>query len=198
MASTSTVRASPHFRHYILAEDMETGLREMQGLTREDTRGGLTPNELNLCAQNGIAWIAVAGKVSNIFDLTHSKVLKEFAGIISTFKLSKVVRDAEKNLTAVPLRLLENADDLYDSFMVENWRHHPSVMNTPANSQLFGHLLSLAGFEGIVFSSTRTGKRNLALFTRQFVNSSSQVSVLTPPARARCCELNAQTYAELE
>jgi len=29
-----------------LAEDMETGLREMQGLTRESSRGGLTPYEL--------------------------------------------------------------------------------------------------------------------------------------------------------
>jgi hypothetical protein len=93
--------------------------------------------------------------------------LKEFASIMSTFKLSKAVRDTERKLGATPLRLLDTADDLHDSFMVENWRHNPSVMNTPANSQLFGHLLSLAGFEGVLFSSTRTGKKNLALFTRQ-------------------------------
>jgi hypothetical protein len=181
-----------------LAEDMETGLREMQGLTREDTRVGLTPSELNLCAENGVSWVAVAGKVSNIFDLTHARTLKEFASILSTFKLSKAVRDTETKLGAMRLRLAATADELHNSFMVENWREHPSIMSTPANSQLFGHLLSLAGFEGALFSSTRTGKSNLVIFTRQFKNSASLVRVLNPPTSARCCELSALTYKGLE
>lgn len=181
-----------------LAEDMETGLREMHGLTREDKRGGLTPNELNLCAENGVAWVAVTGLVSNIFDLTHARTLQKFASILSTFKLSKIVRDREKQLGATPLRLIASADELHKSFMLENWREYPSVMNTPANSQLFGHLLSLAGFEGALFASTRTGNKNLVLFTRQFKNSSSIVRALKPPASARHCELNALTYAEFE
>jgi hypothetical protein len=181
-----------------LAEDMETGLREMQGLTREDTRGGLTPKELNLCASNGVAWVAVGGKVSNIFDLTQSASLKGFASILSAFKLSKAVRDTETKLGAIALRLAATADELLNSFMGENWREHPSILSTPANSQLFGHLLSLAGFEGALFSSTRTGKNNLVIFTRQLKNSASLVRVLNPPASARCCELNALTYAQLE
>jgi hypothetical protein len=181
-----------------LAEDMETGLREMQGLTREDTRGGLNPSELNFCAVNGIAWVAVAGNVSNIFDLTHPGTLQGFASILSKFKLSKAVRDAENKLGAVPLRLVATADELHNSFMLENWREYPSVVNTPANSQLFGHLLSVAGFEGALFSSTRTGKGNLVLFTRQFKNSASLVRVLNPPTNARCCELSALTYKGLE
>jgi hypothetical protein len=181
-----------------LAEDMETGHREMQGLTREDTRGGLTASELNLCAENGVAWAAVAGKVSNIFDLSNVQALQGFANVISTFKLSKAVRDAENKLGAVPLRLIATLDELHQSFMAENWREYPSVMSTPANSQLFGHLLSLAGFEGALFSSTRTGKNNLVLFTRQFKNSASLVQVLKPPPSARCCELSARAYKGLE
>jgi hypothetical protein len=181
-----------------LAEDMETGLREMQGLTREDTRDGLTADELSLCAKNGVTWFIVSGSVSNIFDLTRPGSLEGVARIISTFKLSKAVRDAEKRLAAKPLVLIATAEELLASFMYENWRENPSIMNTPANSQLFGHLLSLAGFEGALFSSTRTRKKNLVLFTRQFKNSASVARVLNPPATARCCELSAQTYSELE
>jgi hypothetical protein len=181
-----------------LAEDMETGLREMQGLTRDDTRNGLNARELNLCAKNGVSWISVSGKVSNIFDLTRSNTLEGVAEIISTFKLSKTIRETEKNLSVTPLRLIATADELYQSFMLENWRETPTIMNTPANSQLFGHLLSIAGFEGALFSSTRTGNKNLVLFPRQFKNSSSLVRVLNPPVSARCCELSALTYTELE
>ncbi len=39
--------------------------------------------------------------------------------------------------------------------MLENWREFPTVWNTPSNPQLFGHLLSQAGFDGVLFSSTR-------------------------------------------
>jgi hypothetical protein len=181
-----------------LAEDMETGLREMHGLTRDSTRNGLNSGELDLCAENGVAWISVSGKVSNIFDLTHPRTLEGVAQIISTLKLSKAVRDTERKLSITPLRLIANAEDLFSSFMLENWREFPTIVNTPANSQLFGHLLSIAGFEGALFSSTRTGKKNLVLFPRQFKNSASLVRVLKPPSTARCCELSAQTYAELE
>jgi len=158
----------------------------------------LTARELNLCAANGVAWATIAGKVSNIFDLTHPGTLDGFVNVISKFKLSKAVRDAENKLGAIPLRLIATPDELHNSFMVENWREYPSVLNTPANSQLFGHLLSIAGFEGALFSSTRTGKSNLVLFTRQFRNSASLIRVLNPPVNALCCELSAATYQGLE
>lgn len=181
-----------------LAEDMETGLRELQGLTRDNTRNGLNSGELDLCARNGVAWVSVSGNVSNVFDLTHAGNLEGVAEIISTFKLSKAVRDVEKKLSIAPVRLISTAEELFNSFMLENWRELPTVVNTPANSQLFGHLLSIAGFEGALFSSTRTGNKNLALFPRQFKNSASLVRVLKPPSTARCCELSALTYIELE
>jgi hypothetical protein len=158
------------FTALYLAEDMETGLRELQGLTRDNTRN----------------------------DLTHPGSLEGMAQIISTFKLSKAVRDAEKKLSITPLRLIVSAGELFNSFMLENWREFPTIVNTPANSQLFGHLLSIAGFEGAVFSSTRTGNKNLVLFPRQFKNSASLIRVLKPPSTARCCELSALTYAEVE
>ena len=181
-----------------LAESFETGLREMQGLTREDDRGGLSASELNLCAKHGVAWVPIKGTVSNVFDLTKVSNLDGFAKAISTFKLSKAVRDTEKQIRVTPMRITGTPQELLGTFMAENWREFPAVWNTPANPQLFGHLLTQAGFEGVLFSSTRTGEKNLAIFTRQFKNSASSISACNPPDNATCCELNAETYRDLE
>jgi len=180
----------PPFPALCLAEDMETGMREMQGLTRETTRAGLTASELNLCAKDGVAWIAVSGHVSNIFNLTHAEGLKGIVQVLSKFQVSKRVRDAESKLRANPLKLVATTEQLFVSVMTESWREFPTLVSTPSNSQLLGHLLSFAGFEGVLYSSTRTGKKNLALFTRQFHNSSSIVCAIAPPEAATQCELS--------
>jgi hypothetical protein len=181
-----------------LAEDAETALREMHGLQRETTRGGLTALELSLLSQSGVAWVTVDGHAHNIFDLTSAANLHKVATVLAKFSLSRAVRAAEDRMGAVPLKLLQTPEELFASFMVEGWREFPVQVNTPANSQLFAHLLIQAGFEGVLYSSTITGKRNLALFTRQFKNSASIVSVLDPPRGATCCELSAKTFAQLE
>lgn len=64
--------------------------------------------------------------------------------------------------------------------------------------QLLGNMLSHAGFEGVLFASTITGKRNLAIFTRQLHHSESVIQVIDPPRRARCCVLDASNHADAE
>jgi len=181
-----------------LAQDTETGFREMNGLVREDQRSGLTAEELSLCSRSGIAWVGVEGSVGNIFDVTHVSNLKAVFDVLSKFKLTRNVRDAEAKLNAKPLRLVKTAKELQRSLMAENWREFPALFSTPANSQLFGHLLSLAGFEGVLYSSTITRRLNLALFPRQFKNSPSVVRVVNPPGSARCVELSASSYTDTE
>ncbi len=74
-----------------LAQDFETGLRELHGLLRENDRAGLTERELALCSESGVAWAAVAGTVYNIFDVTRVANLRAFAEVLATFKLSRNV-----------------------------------------------------------------------------------------------------------
>jgi hypothetical protein len=175
-----------------LAQDPETGLREMNGLLRGDRRAGLTAKELSLCSESGVAWIAVEGVVHNVTNL------RAFAGVISEFKVSRNVRAAEDRLRVKPLRLLNTLRELHASFMAENWREFPAQFSTPANSQLFGHLLAHAGFEAVLFSSTITKKLNLAVFPRQLQNSTSMIRVIEPPSGAKCSELGAATYSDAE
>ena len=181
-----------------IAEDFETGLREMQGLTSADSRSGLTPAELSLCGKSSFTWAAVTGSIANVFDLTSASNLDRFTSVIAGFKFSTAVRAAERAMESTPKKILATSAELLDSFMSEAWRQDPVLWGTPANPQLFGHLASQAGFEGILYLSIRTGKRNLAIFPREFKNSTSTVSVIGAPASAVCCELSAKTYGELE
>lgn len=170
----------------------------MLGLTSQYMRSGLTARELGLCSENGLAWVSVAGSVNNIFDLTTPSNLKAFTDVIASFHLSARVRQLERRMGLAPMKVITDSTQLHTTFMAEEWRQYPVMWNTPANPQLIGHLLTQAGFEGVLYSSTRTGKRSVALFTRQFRNSSSVVSVKNPPPTATCCELSATTFEDLE
>jgi hypothetical protein len=188
----------PPFPALYLAEDIETGVREMLGLTSHDTRGGLTAHELALCPQDGLAWVGVTGSVNNIFDLTAYSSLEAFVDIIASFQLSGSVRQLERQMGLAPMKVITDSALLHTTLRAEEWRQYPVMWNTPSNSQLLGHLLTQSGFEGVLYTSTRTGKRSLALFTRQFRNSSSVVRVKNPPPTATCCELSATTFEDLE
>lgn len=181
-----------------LAEDMETALREKNGLLRDSSRAGLTADELALCGKTSVTWLAVKGSVNNVFDLTTQKNVTPFVDIISSFRLSKNVRSQESKLRLVPLRLVNTVEIFMETLMAENWRQYPAMWSTPANSQLLGHMLAHAGFEGVLFSSTITGRRNLAIFPRQFHHSESVIEVVAPPPHARCCILNAATHGDAE
>jgi hypothetical protein len=181
-----------------LGENMETVLREKNGLLRGSNRAGLTADELALCSKTSVTWLAVAGSANNIFDLTKPENVKPFVDVIASFRLSNAVRGQESKLRLVPLRLVDTVAIFMETLMAENWRQYPTMWSTPANSQLLGHMLSHAGFEGVLFSSTITGKRNLAIFPRQLHQSESVIQVVDPPAHARCCVLNATTHADAE
>ena len=181
-----------------LAEDMETALREKNGLLRESNRSGLTADELALCSSTSMTWVAVTGSVNNIFDLTKPENVKPFVDVISSFRLSNNVRSQETKLELVPLRLVNTVEIFNQTLLAENWRQYPTMWSTPANSQLLGHMLSNAGFEGVLFSSTITGKRSLSIFPRQLHHSESVIQVDGPPPDTWCSVLNSATYADAE
>ncbi|MBS0378112.1 MAG: RES domain-containing protein [Proteobacteria bacterium] len=181
-----------------LAEDLETALREKNGLLRESGRAGLTADELALCSKASVTWLAVRGNINNVFDLTNPRNVKPFVDVLASFRLSNNVRSEEAKLSLVPLRLVNSVDIFMETVLAENWRQYPAMWSTPANSQLLGSMLSYAGFEGVLFSSTITEKRSLAVFPRQLHHSESVVQVVAPPPNARCCILNAATHADAE
>ena len=76
------------FSALYLAEDLETGMREMHGLTRGIAPPGLSATDLALCGAQSLVWLSVDGNVNNVFDLTTAKNLRAFVKVISGFTLS--------------------------------------------------------------------------------------------------------------
>lgn len=63
------------------------------------------------------------------------------------------------------------------SLLMKNWRAFPMQFDVPANSQIFGHLVYLAGIEGIRYPSKRTGKDCLVAFPRNFSRTGSYIEL---------------------
>lgn len=184
-----------------LAEDSETAFREYFQIERHGRApGGLTGGELALARERSFAWVRVEGVVHNVFDATKPTCLAAFTKVIGTFALSSRVRELEKRLALLrPLTLITTSRELLASLMDPNWRHYPAQFNVPANSQVFGRLLVDAGFEAVLYRSTKSGKRCLALFTRQLNHSATRIKVIPPgPPGLMLAELSSDNGALAE
>jgi hypothetical protein len=112
--------------------------------------------------------VSVAGSLNNVFDLTTHSNLRAFTDVIASFQLSARVSRLERLMGLAPMKVITDSAQLHTTFMAEEWRQYPVMWNTPANPQLFGHLLTQAGFEGVLYSSTRTSKRSVAFSLGNF------------------------------
>lgn len=188
----------PVFPALYIASDRATAHCEMFGYTAEEDVSGLSGQALALQPATSIAYLALAGAVNNVFDLTQPKNLRAFLRATAVFKFTSDFRAMERKLGIRPVMLARTTGRLMTTFMDPSWRAFLTHVDVPANSQVFGQLVSAAGFEGIRYNSVRTGAHALAIFPRCFRNSSSIVRVLDPPPGARCIELRAGTYEDTE
>ena len=182
-----------------LASSFETGLKEMLGQP-PSRLSGLSRADLALCDETSFSWVTVAGTVNNVFDLTKPSSLAAFTQVIREFRLSDRVRELQKRVRPQhPLRLVRTPTELLESIMVTNWRELPVQCDTPANSQVIGRLVADSGYDGILYRSTKTGERNLAVFTRNLAHSDSVIRVAPePPAQVRLRQLDASNYGDAE
>jgi hypothetical protein len=181
-----------------LAEDFETAFREYHGLSFGHRTDGLTPEELSLEDDGSWVTLRIRGHVNNVFDATKTRNLRQFSSVISKFKLSDRVRQAESVAQRGPTTLIRGADQLMQSLQDPNWRSLPIHFDIPSNSQLFGKFLVDAGYEGVLYRSTRSSKRCLAVFTRQLANSDSSIALHEDrPSTVDYCELNASNCGDI-
>lgn len=112
--------------------------------------------------------------------------------------MSSSLRKFERNLGLKPMQVVSTATLLMRSFMEKEWRAFPMQVDIPANSQIFARLVLMAGFEGIRYESTRTGKDALVIFPRNFRNSTSFVQVTDAPPESKCAVLNGEAWEDAE
>jgi hypothetical protein len=165
----------PMFPALYLAENKETALQESLGQPEDGNE--LSAMDLALTNPQSISILSVSGTLESVFDLTKENALSEFASILSKFKLSPQLREEAKRLGLPAPGLATNPAQLIHTFMDPNWRILPQVVDVPANPQIFGQLVRSAQLVGILYPSKLTDAKCLALFPRNFENTSSLVQL---------------------
>lgn len=181
-----------------IASDRATAHCEMFGYTEQEPINGLTSEALALQPAISIVYLALSGTVNNVFDLQQKSILKPFLEATKKFKMTSSLRKLERKLGMRPMQVANTAALLMRSFMEKEWRAFPMHVDIPANSQIFARLVLMAGFEGIRYESTRTGKDALAIFPRNFRNSTSIIRVTDAPPESKCTVLNGETWGDAE
>lgn len=181
-----------------IASDRATAHCEMFGYTEHEATTGLTSEALALQPDMSIAYLALSGTVNNVFDLKKKSNLKPFIEATRGFKMTPSLRKLERNLGMKPMQVVNTMALLSRSLMEKEWRAFPMHVDIPANSQIFARLVLTAGFEGIRYESTRTGKDVLAIFPRSFRNSTSIVRVTDAPPKSRFTVLSGETWEDAE
>lgn len=190
----------PKFKALYIAENWETAYREKNQVDPELViENGLTANELTMTNKNSTIDLLVKGNLE-IVDLTKENTLRDFYLIIKDIKLSKELEKEAQRLNIPVLYHVKSFEDLKKSILLDEWRNLPAQVDIPANSQIFGQLVSASGVEGILYPSKMSSlKKCLAIFPMNFANSTSIVKIQDEdlPHTLKNTELNSETYINL-
>lgn len=149
-----------------IAENLETAFREKFQLAQTGSVDGLTPQELAL--EHGVSHtiVFVKGRMHNIFDMTTSRSLDAVAQVLRRIKMPQRTRQIKLKL-AIPtgaLTMIQTGGQLYDAALKHNWRLQPIQFGLPAPSHTLADLIRAAGFEAILYRSTKGSGKCLAVF----------------------------------
>ena len=187
----------PVFPALYLAEDYDTAYAERFG-QRPSASSGLEGHEYALRTPGSFTSVNVNGQLNNLFDLRNARNLRHFVAIISGFNLPKELRDLAASAGIKSPLLVRSAGQLKMSLLAHNWRLYPSQYEIPANPQVFGRLVVDAGFDGIVYASTKGPKACVALFPTNFSGAESYVELADEaPSGATHTRLDQKMWREI-
>ncbi len=182
-----------------VAEDYETAFREKFQMASADTVDGLGP--LDLALQPGRSHVAVGlqGRLERVFDATSPAKLEPLARVLARIKMPVRACQLMKKL-AIPrnaLFMVKTAKHLHDAVFKHNWRRLPMQFDLPALSQVMAELVYAAGFEAILYQSTKGPGKCLAVFPDQLSEASFIELIDKPPHEITVRRLDVATADEL-
>ena len=192
-------RNFPGFPALYLADGQETAYAEFFGAIESDSSEKMSGHEFALQFKSSFSMVRLSFEIENIFDLTKVKNLKAFSKVISKFKMTPELRDLGRTIgiSASPI-LIHDAALLKKDLMSSGWRNYPVQYEIPANSQVFGRLLRDAGFEGVIYPSSKGIGKCIAIFTENLEGSDSFIELADrAPANARYLRLDSSNWKEL-
>lgn len=162
-----------------IGDSHETAFRECYQSSSEKMKAtGLSAAEMSL--RKSDTTVRIHGRIERVFDVRNIENLRPVAKILAKFtvpdelvRLAKVLRlgKPENLLIRTPSRLQTNLQDV-------NWRAWPVQFGLPSPSQRFGLMLKWAGYEGVLFrSSKQPGSTCLAIFPGNICSDRSFVEL---------------------
>lgn len=182
-----------------LAENYETAYREKFQRAVGDKVDGLTPEELALGEGGSHSTVILTGQLNKIFDMTRPDHLHGLAVILGKIKMPQRAEVLKKRLKIPPkdLKMVSTSRQLFDVCTVQNWRVLPVQYGLPAHGHIIGEMIKAAGFEGILYSSTKAGGRCIALFPDQLAPGSYVELLDAPPDFVQHPRLDLETAEHL-
>jgi hypothetical protein len=94
--------------------------------------------------------------------------------------------------------MVQNAGQLFEAIFRYNWRTLPIQFGIPAPSQVFAELVRAAGYEAILYRSSKGQGKCLAVFPDKMDSASYIELVDSSPATVQHRRLDANTSEDLE
>lgn len=166
----------PTFPALYLASNKDTALQETLGQPPSPVRS-LTAREMALSNPQSETIVSVSGTLEAVLDLRSARALQPFIRLVRNFSLSSNLRKEAARLKLRAPTISTTASHLRKTILDTNWRLAPMVYDIPANGQILGQLVRLAGIEGVLYPSTLTGKDCLAIYPFNFESSTAYVQL---------------------
>lgn len=183
-----------------IGEDLETAFREKFQLDRGDRVDGLTPQDLALVPREDFVTFYVNGRLERVFDMEQQDCLKTLCAVLRKMKLPAAVRTIQRRLR-IPERavyMVRTPRQLREEVLAKNWRVSPAQFGLPATSHILAGLILDAGFEAILYPSTKGGARCLAIFPHNLASNRSHIQLAnSAPSGVTLTRLDLDTADEL-
>ena len=183
-----------------VAEDFETAYREKFQLASSDLTDGLKPDELALEHAVGHTTIFLNGRLENVFDMTSFVALNSVGKIFRGVKMPKEASQLAKRLKVRDGNkiMIQSGQQLHSAIVKNNWRIWPMQFGIPAPSQTMAELIKAAGYEGILYPSSKGPGRCLVVFPEN-LSDLSHIDLIGPaPSAATFIRLDSSTSTSLE
>lgn len=183
-----------------LAADYETAYREKFQVAKGTLTNGLTPEELSLAQKVSTATVMVNVHLSKVFDMTTPSAFEPVAKVFKQIEKPSQAEKFQKKLS-IPANayvMATTAKEVHDLALIHNWRINPTQFGLPAPSHILAELIRAAGFEAILFPSTKGQADCLAVFPDCLVDGSYVELADAAPAGVRFTRLDIDSAPELE
>ncbi len=194
---TNTMRPWPAL---YLARDFETAFREKFQLASDDLVDGLSPQELSLEGAVSHTTVFVSGHLERVFDMSTFTSLMSVAKVLRKIKMPDEAVALAKQLKfgRKDAFMITTGPQLFNAVVKQNWRITPSQFGLPAPSHILGELIRDAGFEAILYPSSKGPGKCLAVFPGNLADASFVQLRDKAPSNATVIRLDPNTAATLE